>query len=63
MEVYLCHMFVLRLMEKARLLHITSNETIKYCIASIGTIICMVLLSYISQRAIKQIEGKINAEA
>ena len=38
MEIYLCHMFVYRLLEKLKVLHSTGNEIVNYCIVCVATI-------------------------
>lgn len=38
MEIYLCHMFVYRVFEKLKFVHITANDTLNYCIISAVTI-------------------------
>lgn len=37
-EIYLCHMVVLRALEKLNMIHLVSNDAISYCIVVTGTI-------------------------
>ena len=62
MEIYLCHMFVYRFLEKLHLLHITGNEMINYCLVSVTTIIGAVVIAFCWNRLQKQIQAKFMEE-
>ena len=53
MEIYLCHMFVFRLIEKFGLLHITRNEMLNYSICSFVTMGGTIVLAIVFKRMIK----------
>lgn len=52
MEVYLCHMFVFRFVEKTHLLHITSNEILNYTLVCIVTICGSIVMSLVLKKII-----------
>lgn len=53
MEIYLCHMFVYRLLEKVNLLHITGNELTNYILVCVATICGAIILSLILLKIIE----------
>lgn len=59
MEVYLCHMFVFRVMEKINITHITQNQLLNYVIVSIATIAGAIVMAYILQKLIAIIQKKV----
>lgn len=56
MEIYLCHMFVFRALEKLNLLHLANNETFSYIIASSLTLGGAVLMAALLKRIIDTAE-------
>ncbi len=58
MEMFLCHMFVFRVIEKCKLIHITNNEFINYGITCVATICGAIALSYISKKVTEIISRK-----
>ena len=52
MEIYLCHMFVYRVVEKMHLLHITGNEILNYVSVCIATICGAIVMSLVLKRII-----------
>lgn len=59
MEIYLCHMFVYRVIEKMKLLHLTGNETLNYCCAALTTFIGAMVFAYVLKRAVDLSMDKI----
>ena len=60
MEMYLCHMFVYRLIEKLNLIHISENEVLNYivvcCISLFGAIVLSIVLKKIIAFATHQLK-------
>lgn len=52
MEIYLCHMFVFRVIEKMRLLHITGNEILNYAVVCIATLCGAIIMSLVLKKII-----------
>lgn len=52
MEIYLCHMFVYRVAEKARILHSTGNELLNYVATCIATLSGAVVMSLVLKKII-----------
>ena len=52
MEIYLCHMFVYRVVEKMHLLHITGNEILNYVSVCIATICGAIVMSLVLKKII-----------
>ena len=52
MEIYLCHMFVYRVIEKVHLLHITGNEILNYAFVCIVTVCGAIVMSLVLKRII-----------
>lgn len=46
MEIYLCHMFVYRILEKLSLIHITGNELVNYSLIAVMTIAGAVAVAF-----------------
>ena len=67
MEVYLCHMFVFRAIERIKLTTLTQNKLINYIFVSVGTIIGAMAVSvimkkvigYVEKKTAKLVEGKV----
>ena len=59
MEIYLCHMFVYRVIEKMHLLHITGNEILNYIVVCIVTICGAIVMSFVWKRIITLAEMKL----
>ena len=55
MEIYLCHMFVYRMIEKLSLLHIMENEVMNYCLVSILTVTGTVIVTFMWSKFQKRI--------
>lgn len=53
MEIYLCHMFVYRTIEKFNLIHITGHEIINYSLSCVMTICGSVCFSFVLKRIIE----------
>ena len=62
MEIYLCHMFVYRAMEKVGLIHIFSSSLANYLTASIATLFGAIVIAYISKRVL-DLTLKIKSDA
>lgn len=52
MEVYLCHMFVFRLLEKVKLIHLTNNEVLNYSLTCIITLLGAFIVSSVLKKII-----------
>lgn len=59
MEIYLCHMFVFRAIEKLKLISITQNSLINYLIVSIATIGGSIVITYVIKRVIDILRKKV----
>ena len=59
MEIYLCHMFVFRAIEKLKLLSITTNPLLNYVLVFIGTIIGAMVLATILKTLIGLVEKEM----
>lgn len=59
MEVYLCHMFVFRMIEKLKLMHITQNQLLNYAIVSIATIAGAIVMAYVLKKFIEIVQKKV----
>ena len=58
MEIYLCHMFVFRLLEKMKLLHLTGNEILNYVLVGISTILGAIVMSLLLRKMIEMVTKK-----
>lgn len=58
MEIYLCHMFVYRLIEKMKLTVLFQNRILNYILVSVGTIFGAIILSIVLKKLIVFIERK-----
>lgn len=52
MEIYLCHMFVFRAIERMRLLYLTRNEIVNYTVVSIATVMGAVVMAVVMKKVI-----------
>lgn len=52
MEIYLCHMFVFRMLERLKLLSITRSDLINYLIVSIATITGAIIMAFVFRQLI-----------
>ena len=59
MEIYLCHMFVFRVIEKMHLLHISGNEILNYTAVCIATIGGAIVMSLVLKKIIAFAESKL----
>lgn len=59
MEIYLCHMFVYRAIEKIGLLHVTENEIVNYVAVSIATVAGAVIMAVIMKKVIALVEKRL----
>ena len=59
MEIYLCHMFVYRMIERLKLNHIILNELFNYMIVVVITIFGAIILAYIFKTCLKNLEKKL----
>ena len=59
MEIYLCHMFIYRIIEKLRVQGITSQPLINYVLTASATIVGAIILSLILKKAIDLFEKQI----
>ena len=59
MEVYLCHMFVFRMIEKLKLTHITQNQLINYAIVSVVTIVGAIVMAFVLKKLIEIVQKKV----
>ena len=59
MEIYLCHMFSFRVIEKVHLLHIAGNEILNYTVVCITTICGTIVMSLILKKIIAFTENKL----
>ena len=59
MEIYLCHMFVFRALEKMKLLHLTGNEILNYLMVGISTIFGAIVMSLILKKLIEMVTKKL----
>ena len=58
MEVYLCHMFVYRVVEKLRWLHLSEFEIINYGLVSMITITGAIVMAFVLKKAIEIVGSK-----
>lgn len=56
MEMYLCHMVIFRLIEKAGLIHLFSSEILSYVIVTAATVLGAIGFSIIGKRGIKAVK-------
>ena len=56
MEIYLSHMFVYRVFDKLRLLHLTGNEILNYAIVCIATICGAMAIALVWSRLLNRIK-------
>ena len=47
MEIYLCHMFIFRMIEKSGFLHLLRNEAMNYFLVCLSTIVGAILMSFL----------------
>ncbi len=59
MEIYLCHMFVYRAVEKLGLVHFTKNEIHNYFITSVLTLVGAIVASIVFKRLINSVSIRI----
>lgn len=59
MEVYLCHMFVFRVVETLKLTHITQNQLLNYVIVSVATIVGAVVMAFAMKKLIEIVQKKV----
>ena len=59
MEMYLCHMFVFRVLERSGLIHLTGNEAVNYTIIVVVTILGSIITAVILKEIIKRLNKKI----
>ena len=62
MEIYLCHMAIFRVIEKAKLLHLYSSDVLSYLTAAVLTIVGAVLFASAAKRGIEllgEISGRV----
>lgn len=59
MEVYLCHMFVFRMIEKLKLTYITQNQLINYAIVSVVTIVGAIVMAFVLKKLIEIVQKKV----
>lgn len=59
MEIYLCHMFVFRVIEKLHLLHITGNEILNYVMVGVATICGAIIMALILKKMIELLTRKL----
>ena len=62
MEIYLCHMFVFRFIEKIGLLHLTGNEVLNYVIVSFLTIGGAIVMAVLLRKIISAVGIKLKRE-
>lgn len=55
MEIYLCHMFVYRTLEKCGVVHITGSEIVNYVIVCLATICGAVIFAYMGKKILQRI--------
>ena len=58
MEIYLCHMFVFRILEKIGLSHLTGNELTNYALISIATLCGAFLVAFAFRQVFKMVSSK-----
>jgi Predicted acyltransferases len=58
MEIYLCHMFVFRLLTRIHVTHMTSNEVLNYLIVCITTIAGAIAVSLMITKTIELLENQ-----
>lgn len=59
MEIFLCHMFVYRVIERLKLLHITGNEYLNYIAVSAATVIGAVVMAFVLKKLIESVQKKV----
>ena len=59
MEIYLCHMFVYRVFDKLKLLHMTGNEILNYCLISAVTVVGAAVVAFCWSVLLKRIQAKL----
>ena len=59
MEIYLCHMFAFRVIEKLHLLHITKNEVLNYAMVCAATICGTIVISLVLNKIIAFVGNKL----
>ena len=60
MEMYLCHMFVFRGLEKLQLTHITQNRFLNYVLVSLATIIGAIVMALVLKKLIGIVQKKMS---
>lgn len=58
MEIYLCHMFVFRIMEKLKLTHLTGNEIINYMSTSVATVLGAIIMAFALKKILDLVRKK-----
>ena len=61
MEIYLSHMVIYRVIEKAGLIHLFGDGALSYIVASVGTLVGVILFATVAQWGIQRI-GKLIKE-
>ena len=61
MEVYLCHMFVYRMIEKLNMKSLISNQKLCYVLIAIITIIGAMILAIVLKKVVRLVEKKLKA--
>lgn len=56
MEIFLCHMFVYRVLERLKLLHLTGNEVVNYCLTCLATLIGTIAMALVIRALIDRCE-------
>ncbi len=54
-EIYLCHMFIFRLLEKVHFIHLTGNEIVNYVLTVVVTICGALLFAWLAKFVINKI--------
>lgn len=62
MEIYLCHMFVFRILEKVKMLHLVNSDVVNYILASVITICGAIVISTMWKRLFPALRGFINGK-
>lgn len=58
MEIYLAHMFIFRVLEKIKLLHVFTNEILSYILASVLVLVGVTAFAYIVQKGISKVMSR-----
>ena len=59
MEIFLCHMFVYRVIERLKLLHITGNEYLNYIVVSVTTVIGAIVMAFVLKKLIEIVQKRV----